>query len=106
MKAPTALLLGMVFCLVGCDAPLKSPPPGPEDRMINVREFDPFDETPDPKTAVVRVGDYVWIKSSTAKAYVSDSPGSSHETIWTPADSEAEKAIAAYNETWVLGYPY
>ena len=44
MKAPAALLLGLVFCLVGCDTPLKSPPPGPEDKMINVRQFDPFDE--------------------------------------------------------------
>jgi hypothetical protein len=68
--------------------------------------FDPFDETPDPKTAVVRVGDYEWIKSSTAKAYVSDSPGSSDKIIWTPADSEAEKAIAAFTETWGSGYPY
>ena len=74
--------------------------------MINVRAFDPFDETPDPKTAVVRVGDYEWIKSSTAKAYVSDGAGSSDKIIWTPADSEAEKAIAAYTETWGSGYPY
>jgi hypothetical protein len=37
MKA--ALLLGISLSLVGCDAPLKSPPPGPEDKMINVREL-------------------------------------------------------------------
>ena len=74
--------------------------------MINVREFDPFDQPSNPKIAVVRVRDYVWIRSSTTKAYVSDGAGSSPKTIWTPADSEAEKAIAAFTETWGSGYPY
>jgi hypothetical protein len=74
MKTLTVLLLGIVLCffLVGCDAPLKSPPHGPEDKMINAREFDPLDVPPNSKTAVVRVGDFEWIMSSTTKKYVAD----------------------------------